>query len=103
MTGGLTASPAWSALASHYEATKDMHMKDMFESDPNRFEKFHLQFEDLLYDFSKNRINEETMKLLYALAKQQDVSGLAQKMYSGEKISKFCYTEKKLFYINLLN
>jgi glucose-6-phosphate isomerase len=84
----LTSSPAWTALLAHYEATKDVQMKDMFASDPERFNKFHMKFEDMLFDFSKNRINEESMKLLYGLAKQADVSGLAKKMYAGEKISK---------------
>lgn len=88
MTGSsLTASPAWKALAGHFEETKDATMKDMFAADPERFSKFSLEFEEILLDFSKNRINEETMKLLYGLAKQQDVSGLAKKMYAGEKIN----------------
>ena len=92
MTGSsLTASPAWKALAGHFEETKDATMKDMFAADPERFSKFSLEFEEILLDFSKNRINEETMKLLYGLAKQQDVSGLAKKMYAGEKISKYEY------------
>jgi len=62
-------------------------MKDMFAADPERFNKFSMKFEDILFDHSKNRITEETMDLLYALAEQQDVKGLAQKMYSGEKIN----------------
>ena len=86
--GGLTSSPAWKALQVHYEATKNVHMKDLFDSDPDRFTKFSLKFEDMLVDASKNRITDETMKLLYALAKQQDVVGLAQRMYAGDKISK---------------
>jgi hypothetical protein len=89
MSAGLEASPAWKALEAHYASMKDVQMKDMFATDPERFNKFHLEFEDLLFDFSKNRIDEETMKLLYALAAQQDVHGLAKKMYSGEKISTF--------------
>jgi glucose-6-phosphate isomerase len=83
----LSESPAWKALEAHYAATKDVQMKDMFASDPERFNKFSMKFEDILFDHSKNRINEETMDLLYALAEQQDVKGLAQKMYSGEKIN----------------
>jgi glucose-6-phosphate isomerase len=84
---GVTSSPAWKACESHHEATKDVQMKDLFASDSDRFNKMHLMFEDLLFDFSKNRVNDESMKLLYALAKQQDVKGLAKKMYSGEKIN----------------
>lgn len=84
----LTSSPAWQALQRHYEATKEVHLQELFASDPDRFAKFHLDFgDDLLLDFSKNRITDETMKLLYALADQQDVLGLAHKMFAGEKIS----------------
>jgi glucose-6-phosphate isomerase len=80
-------TPAYKALKDHYEATKDVHMKDLFASDPDRFSKFSLKFEDILLDFSKNRITEETMSLLYKLAEQQDVNGMATRMYSGEKIN----------------
>jgi len=83
----LSASPAWKALAAHYAETSSATMKDMFAADPGRFDKFSLDFEGILMDFSKNRITEETMKLLYELAIQQDVSGLAKKMFSGEKIN----------------
>lgn len=80
-------SAAWKALQAHYEATKDTHMKELFKSDPDRFKKFSMTFEDILFDYSKNRITEETMDLLCKLAEQQDVMGLAKKMFSGEKIN----------------
>jgi glucose-6-phosphate isomerase len=83
----LTSSAAWKALEAHYSVMKDVHMKDLFASDPSRFDKFHLMFEDVLLDYSKNRITGETMDLLRALADQQDVRGKAKKMYSGEKIN----------------
>jgi hypothetical protein len=89
MSTAFDASPAWKALTAHFDSIKDVTMKDMFATDSERFNKFQLEFEDMLFDFSKNRINEETMKLLYALAAQQDVHGLAKKMYAGEKISEF--------------
>eukprot|EP00751_Fragilariopsis_kerguelensis_P009563 CAMPEP_0170783758 /NCGR_PEP_ID=MMETSP0733-20121128/15740_1 /TAXON_ID=186038 /ORGANISM="Fragilariopsis kerguelensis, Strain L26-C5" /LENGTH=568 /DNA_ID=CAMNT_0011128559 /DNA_START=371 /DNA_END=2077 /DNA_ORIENTATION=- len=97
----LTSSPAWKALQVHYEATKNTHMKDLFVSDPDRFTKFSLQFEDILVDSSKNRITDETMKLLYALAKQQDVAGLAKRMYAGEKINET--EERAVLHIALRN
>lgn len=62
-------------------------MKELFASDPDRFTKFSLQFEDILFDYSKNRITEETMSLLYKLAQQQDVKGKAQAMFRGDKIN----------------
>lgn len=91
MTGSLSASPAWKALAAHFAEIQSDTMKDMFAADPARFDKFSLDFEGILMDFSKNRINDETMKLLYGLSSQQDVTGLAKKMFSGEKISKYWY------------
>ena len=83
----LSQSTAWKALETHYGLMKDVHMKDLFAKDADRFKKFSMEFEDILFDFSKNRITDETMEKLYALAEQQDVTGLAKKMYSGEKIN----------------
>jgi glucose-6-phosphate isomerase len=83
----VTTTAAWKALQAKYDASKDVHMKDQFGADPDRFNKFSMKFEDILYDFSKNRVDEETMDLLYKLAEQQDVIGMAKRMYSGEKIN----------------
>ena len=62
-------------------------MRDLFAQDPDRFKKFSLEFEGLFFDFSKNRITGETMKLLRALAVERDVPGWAKKMFTGEKIN----------------
>ena len=83
----LSESPAWKALQAHFEATKDQTMKDLFSADKDRFSKLSMNFEDILFDYSKNRVSEETMDLLYKLAEQQNVHGLAEKMYAGEKIN----------------
>jgi glucose-6-phosphate isomerase len=83
----LTQTAAWKALVAHHATMKDVQMKDLFAKDPERFNKFSMDFEDTLFDYSKNRITEETMDLLYALAEQQDVKGLAKKMFAGEKIN----------------
>ena len=88
----LISSPAWQALAAHYETVAPLHMRDLFASDAQRFEKFSLQFEDILLDYSKNRITAETMRLLLDLARQADVPGWAEKMFSGEKIN---FTENR--------
>lgn len=66
---------------------KDVHMKTLFADDASRFDKFSIQFEDILLDYSKNRITDATMGLLYDLAKQQDVKGKAQAMFNGETIN----------------
>ena len=69
-------TPEWKALHEHYENTKDDHIRDMFAADPQRFSKFSLKLEDILFDFSKNRVNEDTMKLLRNLAVKADVQGI---------------------------
>ena len=83
----ITSSSAWKALETHYGEVANLHMRDMFAQDPSRFAKFHLTFEDFLLDFSKNRITDETLKLLLALAKHSDVTGMAKRMFAGEKIN----------------
>jgi glucose-6-phosphate isomerase len=83
----LTTSPAWKALQSHYEATKDSHIRDLFARDPQRFAAFSARFEDILLDYSKNRITAETLDLLLDLARQADVEGWRKKMFGGEKIN----------------
>jgi glucose-6-phosphate isomerase len=83
----LIASPAWKALEAHYKKIEPMHMRDLFEQDPKRFEKFSLTFIDILLDYSKNRVTEKTMSLLLALAEEADVKGWAEKMFAGEKIN----------------
>jgi len=83
----LTESAAWQALKSHQRKMANVHMRDLFAQDPARFNKFSLQFQDVLLDYSKNRITEETMRLLRALAEQADLKGWTARMFSGEKIN----------------
>ncbi|GKY95046.1 hypothetical protein MPSEU_000468900 [Mayamaea pseudoterrestris] len=83
----LSTSPAWKALEAHFGTMKNVQMKDLFAKDPERFDKFSLKFEDILFDYSKNIISQETLTLLYKLANQQNVKEKAQAMYNGEKIN----------------
>lgn len=83
----LTKLPAWHALQQHYAASAHTTMRALFAADPQRFEKFSLRFDDMLLDFSKNRITEETFKLLLELAVQTDLAGWTEKMFSGAKIN----------------
>jgi glucose-6-phosphate isomerase len=83
----LTQSETWTSLAHHYDAIKDIHMRKMFDQDENRFNKFSIQVNDILYDYSKNRINDETIKLLLDLAKEVNLSQWIEKMFSGEPIN----------------
>src|SRR4026209_64980 len=83
----VTQTEAWKALQAHHEQVKGLQMRDLFKQDAKRFDKFHLRFKDVLFDFSKNRVTEETMKLLYNVARARDVLGFAKRMFSGEKIN----------------
>lgn len=83
----LTDSAAWKALQKHYTNISEQHMRDMFVSDKERFNKFSRSHGDILLDFSKNIINDETFKLLIHLAKQADINGWAKKTFAGEKIN----------------
>jgi glucose-6-phosphate isomerase len=83
----LLSSTVWQNLEKHYATMKSVPMRDLFAQDPDRFKKFSLEFEGLFFDFSKNRITEETMTLLRALAAERDVAGWAKKMFDGVKIN----------------
>ena len=82
-----TASPAWQALTAHRATMSEHHMRELFAQDPQRFARFSLRFQDILFDYSKNRITDETMRLLLALAEQAGLQGAIDAMFSGEKIN----------------
>ncbi|MFQ5968856.1 MAG: glucose-6-phosphate isomerase, partial [Acidimicrobiia bacterium] len=91
--GKLTGSAAWKALAAHRDEIEDLRIRDLFDSDAGRFERFSRSLDGaLLFDYSKHRITEETMRLLVALAEQADVSGYIERMFSGERIN---FTENR--------
>ncbi|HKE10593.1 MAG TPA: glucose-6-phosphate isomerase [Myxococcota bacterium] len=83
----LSNSTAWRALADHHARFAHVQMRSLFAQDPMRVQRFSLRFQDILLDYSKNRINEETMRLLRALAVEADVGGWAERMFRGEKIN----------------
>ncbi|EPR41094.1 Glucose-6-phosphate isomerase [Desulfovibrio sp. X2] len=83
----LTESPAWKALAEHRERMQDVHMRDLFAADPRRFDSFHATLDDILFDYSKHRVTGETMRLLFDLARQEDVEARRDAMFRGEKIN----------------
>ena len=78
---------AFKELSSHYQSISRTHLKDMFEKDPGRFSKFSLIFEDILFDYSKNRIEEKTMDLLLQLAQECKVKEAIEAMFSGKRIN----------------
>lgn len=83
----LTESAPWQALQAHYQLVCDLQMRQLFEQDPARFEQFSLKFEDILFDFSKNRITSETLSLLLDLAKAGNLSEWIKRMFSGDIIN----------------
>ncbi|MCE1781984.1 glucose-6-phosphate isomerase, partial [Enterobacter hormaechei] len=93
---------AWKALEQHFAQIKDIHLRELFEQDPDRFAKFSATFDDqILVDFSKNRITTETLKKLQALAKETDVAGAMRSLFSGEKIN--CTENRAVLHIALRN
>ncbi len=82
-----TKTKSWQHLSEHYEKIKDVHMKDLFADDPQRFNRFSIRFKDILLDYSKNRITEETLKLLIELADEIGLSDAIDQMFDGAKIN----------------
>jgi glucose-6-phosphate isomerase len=83
----LRERPAWAALDAHYEAIRDTHLRELFAADPGRGERMSAEGAGLYLDYSKNRITEETLALLLALAEQSGLPERTQAMFAGEKIN----------------
>jgi glucose-6-phosphate isomerase len=83
----LTATPAFDALRSHYAEAKNWQLRELFSRDPARFAKFSVEAAGLLLDYSKNRISDTTMGLLFALARERGVEQRRDAMFTGEKIN----------------
>ncbi|MVT08619.1 glucose-6-phosphate isomerase [Chitinophaga tropicalis] len=82
-----TATKAWQQLQQHAARMKETHLRTLFAGDAERFNKFTLSFEDILFDYSKNIITEETMTTLFVLAKECGVEEGIKAMFSAEKIN----------------
>ena len=87
--------PSWGALQEHHDKVgRNFILRDEFEKDPSRFDKFSFKFNntadrsEILFDFSKNLINEETLKLLVQVAKDAKIEELRDAMFKGDKINK---------------
>jgi glucose-6-phosphate isomerase len=83
----LIKSPAWQALAAHYVKIKNAHLRQLFAEDPRRSQRFSIERAGLFLDYSKNRITEETIRLLVNLAKERGVAERRDAMFRGEKIN----------------
>jgi glucose-6-phosphate isomerase len=82
-----TKTKSWQHLVEHFEKIKDVQMKDLFADDPQRFNRFSIRFKDILLDYSKNRITEETLQLLLDLADESGLSDAIDQMFKGAKIN----------------
>ncbi len=82
-----TTTQAFKYLADHFITINESSIKDLFAKDPERFDKFSIYLGDILLDYSKNRINEETMALLIQLARECKLKDAIEAMFNGEKIN----------------
>lgn len=82
-----TNFPIWQELADHQKEVFPLHMRDMFNQEPERFKKYSIQLDDLLLDYSKNRITDKTLELLFKLARQMNLEDMRERMFTGEKIN----------------
>ena len=87
-----TDTKSWQNLAAHFEKIKSVHMKDLFAKDAQRFGKHSVRFNDILVDYSKNRITTETLHLLFELANEVGLKVAIDQMFGGQIINE---TEKR--------
>jgi glucose-6-phosphate isomerase len=83
----VTVQPAWKALASHYESMYPRHLRELFAEDPQRGERMALERVGIYFDYSKNRVTDETLQLLVRLAEQARLRERIDAMFRGEKIN----------------
>ena len=86
-TEPLTQHPAWKALKAHYDGVRDLHLRTLFARDPKRGEQMTAEAAGIYLDYSKNRITEQTLKLLLDLAQAAGLRGRIDAMFRGEKIN----------------
>ena len=82
-----TTTNSWKELSKHFQEIKDLQMKSLFLQDADRKQQMSLEFEDLHFDFSKNRMTEETLTLLVELAKESKLDDAIEKYFGGDKIN----------------
>jgi len=82
-----TTTPSWQALQQHKNLFENVHMKDLFFNDAERFDKFSIKMEDILFDYSKNIVTENTLEILLELANDCKLKDAVEAMFTGEKIN----------------
>ena len=83
----LTQRPAWKALAAHHKKIQKLHLRELFADDPKRGERLTVEVVGLFLDYSKNRITDQTLKLLLQLARESGLPEKIEAMFAGEKIN----------------
>src|SRR4051794_26153644 len=83
----ITETPEWRALDAHYAALRDVHLRDLFAEDPTRGERLTVDAGGIYLDYSKNRLTDETLRLLVALAQRAGLRDRIDAMFRGEKIN----------------
>ena len=83
---------AWKNLEAHYSKLKELHLRNLFKDDPKRGERMVVEAEGIYFDYSKNRITDETLKLLLQLAEEACLRDRINAMFRGDKIN---ITEKR--------
>ncbi len=96
-----TETAAWRNLEMIFLTLQATHMREQFAEDPDRFKKFNVHFEDILVDYSKNIVNEESMKLLFKLAEECELQQAIEAMFTGERINRT--EERSVLHIALRN
>jgi glucose-6-phosphate isomerase len=86
-TKGLVDRPAWKTLAAHYREVKGLHLRELFEKDPRRGERLTVDAAGIYLDYSKNRVTDETLRLLLQLADESGLRARIDAMFGGEKIN----------------
>src|SRR5450756_2338992 len=83
----LTARPAWKALEAHHRKVRDLHLRELFANDPKRGPRLTVEAVGITLDYSKNRVTDETLKLLVQLAEESGLRAQIDAMFRGERIN----------------
>jgi glucose-6-phosphate isomerase len=97
----LNQTKSWQALQKHWHQVSPLQMRQLFESEPDRFKRFSLTLEDILFDFSKNRITDRTLQLLCALAREAGLEAKRDRMFAGEPVN--CTENRAVLHVALRN
>src|SRR5215467_13613487 len=86
-TQSLTARPAWKALEAHHRKVRELHLRNLFADDPKRGERLTAEAAGIYLDYSKNRVTDDTLRLLLRLAEECRLRERIEALFRGEKIN----------------